>query len=356
MRPHLPGLNALRAIAALAVVAAHLEMTKRDTGRPSALDMPGSWVSDHRIGVMLFFVLSGFIITWLLVREHTATGGIDRRAFYVRRILRIWPVYYGLLLLSAWLYPFGAGWGTWLLCMAGLPNIAKALDIGWTASPQIWSIGVEEQFYLIWPWVLPYLRPRWVLPALLAFFVGWTLLPHAVDSSLVALPIDSGWRRVWYLFFYGAKFNAMALGCMAGYVFATQHVVLRWLLHPAVVVGAAVLTFGLWFSGTVLPVFHDELFALLFALVVLHAASGLYPAFLNHGPLDFLGRISYGMYMYHWIVLLAVMPALDTTLDRLHYDLLLYAGVLGATIVLAWLSYIGPERYFLRLKSRYERG
>ncbi len=331
-------------------------MTKRDRGIPSVLDHPGSWVADHRVGVMLFFVLSGFIITWLLVREQEATGGIDRPAFYMRRVLRIWPVYFLVLLVSGLLFPFTPGWDTLLLCAAGLPNIAKAFDIGWEASPQIWSIGVEEQFYLLWPWVLPALPKRWVVPSLLGFFLVWTVLPIMVDHALSDIPVDTGWRRVAYLFFYGAKFNSMALGGVLGYLFATKHPVLRWLASPVVAYGSAVLAFVPWFTGHTWPWFQDEVYSVLFAFVVLNAASGQYPRSLDHGPLDLLGRISYGFYMYHWIALLLIMSVLDHTRGMMRYDLLLYGGVFGFTILVSWLSYIGPERYFQRLRSRFERG
>ncbi|MBL7952858.1 MAG: acyltransferase [Flavobacteriales bacterium] len=353
MRPHLPGLNALRAIAAVVVVTVHVEMEKKDRGIPSALDAPERWIPDHHLGVVLFFVLSGFLITWLLTREHEATGRVGLKSFYARRILRIWPVYYFVLFVSAALFPFKATWPTVVLCVGGMPNIAKALDIGWPTSPQIWSIGVEEQFYLLWPVVFLFIPRKRLVLATLLFFVGWTLLPFLVDKCHAGQPLDEGARRAWSIFFYGAKFNSLALGCVMGYLFATAHRSLRWLSNTPVAVGSALLAFGLWFSGTILPVLHDEVFTVLFALVVLNAATGRYPTFFDRGVFDFLGRISYGIYMYHWIILLLIMPLVDRGIDRSRYDLLLGTAVLGVTILVAWSSHIGPERYFLGMKRRY---
>lgn len=355
MRHHLPGLSALRAIAALVVVTVHLEMEKKDRGIPSGLDAAVRWVPDHHLGVVLFFVLSGFLITWLLVRERERAGRIDLRAFYIRRVLRIWPLYYLVLLISWMGFPFKVGWATLLLCVTGFPNVAKALDIGWTASPQIWSIGVEEQFYFVWPWLLLLIPKRAVVPVLLLFFAGWSLLPLWVDHFHADIPVNEGARRAWRVFFYGAKFNSMAFGCVLGYAFAKGHGLLHRVSNKVVAYGSAFLAFGLWFSGTILPLFHDEIFTVLFGLIVLNAASGRYPAFIDRGALDFLGRISYGIYMYHWMVLLLMMSLLDHSTGMLRYNVLLHGSVVGLTILVAWLSFIGPERYFLRLKTRFER-
>lgn len=356
MRHHLHGLNTLRAIAALVVVTVHLEMEKSDRGIPSALDAARRWVPDHHLGVVLFFVLSGYLITFLLMKEREEQGRIDRRAFYLRRILRIWPVYYFVLLVSFLFFPFAEGADTVLLCVAGLPNIAKALDIGWPSSPQIWSIGVEEQFYLIWPWVLPWLvRGRRMVPWLIAFFVGWSLLPHVLDALTQNDPDSVRFRRFSHLFFYGAKFNSMAFGCLLGYMLATGHLWLKYLNNAVVGFASILAAFGLWFGAVYFPAFHDEIYSILFGLVILNVSGGRrFPIDLDRGPLDFLGRISYGIYMYHWLVLLVVMAALAYApgMDMARYNALLYSGVLGGTILVSWLSYIGPERYFLRMKPR----
>lgn len=355
MRQHLPGLNALRSIAALVVVTVHLEMEKSERGIPSAMDAEVRWVPDHHLGVVLFFVLSGFLITWLLVREQASRGRIDLRAFYIRRVLRIWPLYYFILLASAVLLPFAAGWDTILLCLAGAPNVAKAFGIGWPNSPHVWSIGVEEQFYFIWPWALILVPRRWILATLGVFVIGWSILPFWVDWLHIDMPPPQRPRYTWLQFFYGAKFNCMAMGCILGYLFATGNNVLRWLANDVVAYAAAAVAFGLWFTGTRFDFLHDELFSVPFALVVLNAASGRYPTMLDRGPLDFLGRISYGIYMYHWLVLLLMLAILDPEQGLVRYNILLHGSVVGLTVLIAWLSYVGPERYFRGLKRGFER-
>src|SRR5262249_39930843 len=99
---HFPGLNALRFIGALAVFLFHVEQGKQSAGFPSILDIPHLnlvWWSLGDLGVRFFFVLSGFLITFLLLREYQSTGKMGVRRFYIRRALRIWPVYFLLVFL-----------------------------------------------------------------------------------------------------------------------------------------------------------------------------------------------------------------------------------------------------------------
>lgn len=154
MKNHLKGLDTLRALAALTVVWGHIELFKKNKGLPNLLDNPIIHLPSGRMAVILFFVISGFLITYLLVKEQTNNESISFKKFYLRRILRIWPLYYTILLLSFLLFRVEYSGTTLALCFSIFPNIAHTLGVGWPSSPQIWSIGVEEQFYLFWPLLL----------------------------------------------------------------------------------------------------------------------------------------------------------------------------------------------------------
>ncbi len=346
-------IDGLRAVAVLGVLVYHYGAT---------------WLPGGFTGVDVFFVISGFLITSILRREILA-GEFSLLGFYDRRLRRIAPALFAVLLVS-----LVAGW--FLLIPGDYADMAKSaaysagglgnLYFFWNTGyfdqaadlqPMLhmWSLGVEEQFYFVWPWLLLLIPKRAVVPVLLLFFAGWSLLPLWVDHFHADIPVNEGARRAWRVFFYGAKFNSMAFGCVLGYAFAKGHGLLHRVSNKVVAYGSAFLAFGLWFSGTILPLFHDEIFTVLFGLIVLNAASGRYPAFIDRGPLDFLGRISYGIYMYHWMVLLLMMSLLDHSAGMLRYNVLLHGSVVGLTILVAWLSFIGPERYFLRLKTRFER-
>jgi len=144
MNRHFKGLNTLRAIAALVVVLGHIELVKVQQAIPYLIDQSKFDLPDGHIGVVLFFVLSGFLITYLLLKEKETTGGISFKKFYMRRILRIWPLYYLILLLSYLFFEADYPLSSILLTGSIFPNVAHSLNMVWPTSPQIWSIGVEE--------------------------------------------------------------------------------------------------------------------------------------------------------------------------------------------------------------------
>lgn len=358
MKKHINGLDTLRAVAALVVVIGHIELIKSNLGIPNLLNHAFVPLADGHIAVYLFFVLSGFLITYLLIREKEQYGKIGLRDFYMRRILRIWPVYYMVMLISYVLFDAAYSIKSTLLCLFFCPNIAAALDIGWPTSPQIWSIGVEEQFYLFWPLLLGFIPARRVVLFLLLFFFGFSLLPYGIDflnnqvwQSNVLADFSNG-------FFYNSKFGCMSIGCLFGYLYAVDHPKLSWFRNRPVAITAVAAAFGLWFMDVRFPHFTDEIFSFLFALLILNVASGkTYEPTIANRISGFLGKISYGIYMYHWIVLLLAVEIFPYRLfaGDATYNVVFYLVVLTGTIGMAWLSYHTLEAYFRKLKRKFER-
>lgn len=171
-RVYFPSLNGLRFIVAFLVIIHHIEQIKAIYG------IPNNWESGviqilGEQGVSLFFVLSGFLITYLLLEEEKQTGTIKLKDFYVRRILRIWPLYFftGFLALAVlpqipmFIMPgYGHDFiyrhlGTKIvLFLFFLPNLMPFLGGIIPYASQTWSVGTEEQFYLIWPLLLKKIR------------------------------------------------------------------------------------------------------------------------------------------------------------------------------------------------------
>jgi peptidoglycan/LPS O-acetylase OafA/YrhL len=147
-------LDSLRALASMIVVIGHIELFKKNNSIPNIVDM----VPSGHLGVILFFVLSGFLITYLIVKELESKS-FSFKKFYLRRILRIWPLYYLILIISYISFEPSISIRGLLLSLSIFPNVANAIGEGWQTSPQIWSIGVEEQFYLVWPFII-YLVPQ----------------------------------------------------------------------------------------------------------------------------------------------------------------------------------------------------
>lgn len=350
---YFPNLNALRIYAAVCVVIAHVAYTFGDMRTQSAFY---SWLDililDAQTAVSLFFVLSGFLITYLLLAERERHGTISVRQFYLRRILRIWPLYYLIVLIGFVLLPLMLGSeyalynmpaGSIILVVVMLPNLVGPLGpLG-----HLWTIGLEEQFYLAWPWAV---RRRGIL---LKVIFGVIFIKLALAPILYAINNDA-----MLIMFLGARFECMALGGLAAWLYHRRHPLLRRLYSLPVVL---VVTAGVVYLVLVdVPVtaLGNALIGLLFALLVLNLATHPQLRIRLQGPVwDTLGNLSYGIYMFHYPLLylvLYVMRALglpegDST------NLLLYVLTLGGTFVLAALSYRFFESPFLVLKSRLAR-
>jgi peptidoglycan/LPS O-acetylase OafA/YrhL len=394
-----PGLNLVRAYAALAVIVWHEHQFHVLYHIPIA-DRFFAFL-DHIFirgddGVILFFVLSGFLITYLLLAEHQRTGTIAVGKFYVRRILRIWPLYYLLVLLGFLIIPLCLEWkhyrfsyhdesfGPILISYLLLvPNVAFAL---WTPAipiAHLWSIGVEEQFYLIWPALMKGLA-RWALLLILAV-IGIKVALMAAEIHYREATFN--WRRgVWtpaihrfFLINNNLRLDCMAMGGLAAYIgFHARGAFRQFIYHPLM----ALLSLGIfgWIAyhgyRPINPYGGIGIVAL-YAAVILCAAGnpGLSPKWIPRS-LDYLGRISYGIYMYHVPVIFCLVVTLQKNHVTWHTgdtitqgkrgliyklpaeasvwrNLALLAIVLSLTIAVATISFYGFEKRFLRAKRRF---
>jgi len=164
---YFPGLNGIRFFAATIVAVSHVELLKQYHGLPNAYDTPAVYELG-RLAVTLFFVLSGYLITFLLLKEKELTKTIAVGAFYMRRVLRIWPLYFLLVALAFFVFPrigvmqispltgqlAGNASFTLPMFLLFLPQLALSMFAPVPFAEPAWSIGVEEQFYLLWPLLL----------------------------------------------------------------------------------------------------------------------------------------------------------------------------------------------------------
>lgn len=355
---HYPGLNELRALAALSVIPGHVEQMKQLFGHPWSMwfPIPGFF------GVNLFFALSGFLITSLLMEEKSRSGSVGLKRFYFKRMLRIWPLYFFVVGLSVFvlnripalqmpqlstaLYD-NLTLGSSVLLLFILPQYLSFIV---PYASQIWSVGVEEQFYLVQPFAIKVVGRVSVLMGVMLGFVflreiilgvGWFL------HTPVSVVVQYQTQRLAYI----------AIGCLGA--MACRHYpefIRRALFHPLSQALAlmAVPAFVIAIQVTGNPLVVDPRFhSVAFTVIIVNAA--LNPAgfcTLNNRVLDYLGRISYGIYMYHLICIGLAFFILKGVADGWRYNILLYILTFALTLSVAAFSFKTFEGYFLKLKDR----
>jgi peptidoglycan/LPS O-acetylase OafA/YrhL len=237
-----------------------------------------------------------------------------------------------------------------LLFLLILPNVAGTLYPPVLYLSHSWSIGTEEQFYIVWPVLMRWFRRR-RLQLFAAVFLGYLLVNYALlawarATGSPAAVLSYGF---WGLF----NINCMALGAMAAYwAFVDSRRILRVLRHRATELGASATAVVLMAIGVHFPHLHNELYAVLFAVVILNAATNPRTLWRLENPvLDYLGKISYGLYMYHPLAIVIVIRSAQHW--GLESRIVSLGGAVLLTTAMASASYELFERRFLKLKARF---
>jgi peptidoglycan/LPS O-acetylase OafA/YrhL len=341
-KSYFPALDGLRCIAISAVVFHH--------STPSQL--PG-WAGRGHLGVQLFFCISGFLITTLLLRERRSSGSISLKRFWIRRSLRIFPLYYAVLGLFTLGTALAAASPARSQFFGNLPFFASYSGNFWVnygvAHPVIfgfsWSLATEEQFYVLWPPLLKAIRR--VPLALLALISLLALDQFAERGGLsFALSRHGAAERVVTSFS-----GSVALGALLALVLDAPwgRSLANLLGHRAALPLLACLAFGLVLRPVEPFLCFELTLASLVAAAALRENRSRYEL-LSSAPLTFVGRASYGMYLFH-------VPVLGG-LRRVSPDIFgpsgtLFAVAFALTLALASVSHRFFELPFLRLRSRF---
>src|ERR1700743_2105094 len=181
-----PNLNGVRAIAAFMVVAAHIELHKTNFNLDK-LVFPGL-LAMGSVGVSIFFSLSGFLITYLLLEEKKNFVKVNFKDFYIRRMLRIWPLYFLVIIFGFFIYPGIVSAKPLWLSVFFLPNIAFSLNLLPAIFDPIWSVGIEEQFYIFHPHFFRIKKNQYILYALILFiflfYAAYLFTKHLHSQNL----------------------------------------------------------------------------------------------------------------------------------------------------------------------------
>lgn len=359
----LPALDGIRGVAVLMILVFHFWQSLYRLPAAASLQSHLRFLASGQTGVDLFFVLSGFLITGILLNAKGTPHFL--RNFYVRRALRILPLYY--LVVCGY---FVAGWihfGFHETLSKEWWYIPYLQNVGMTFWPHqvgepghFWSLGVEEHFYLFWPWLVLVCDER-RLPRVLLVIIA-----AAMAFRLLLIPFVGADNIFWFSL---CRMDALALGALLAVVVRRSelseaaHQACRWTL---MILGPALLVLYPFTSGKGLFVMQGVKYMLVAvaftALLGTTIGPGRWPwleRFFGARILRWCGKYSYAMYVFHPMIYYQITGLLrpNVRLAATHPDLYLgceFPLLLGLVFLLSWASWQLFEKHFLKLKSHFE--
>jgi peptidoglycan/LPS O-acetylase OafA/YrhL len=349
---HFRGLNGIRAFAAVAVLISHVMGDLSHFG----LNYLGKSLNLASYGVTMFFTLSGFLITYLLLKEKEKTEKqlINIKHFYIRRVLRIWPLYFIYLLVVLIVYSFFSIYYDksqlfyYVFLLANVPLILKQTlpYLG-----HLWSIAVEEQFYLFWPWFAKVRKEKLLKYSILLlitllimkysfFFINYK---YAISIPLTTITVT--------------RFYCMIIGCIAailyykkskivGYLSSLYFSIFSW----AILFLALINKFQI--SSSLID--HEIISIITVGIILTQIERKNYLIDLDSKLFNFIGKISYGIYIYHPLVIFIYVKSLGNFIEDIWYNyLIVFTLILGTTIVISYISYNFFEKKFIKMKDKY---
>jgi len=348
-RIHFDGLNSLRFIAAFAVLIFHSsQWYHHDFNTPFKM-----FLHNLPIAVDFFFMLSGFLIIYLLIVEKTKTSTISLKNFYIRRFLRIFPLYY-LIILIAYLFLQTdhdiVAWDKFMYFWGNFWMIGKN---AWTLSAlnPLWSISIEEHFYLVIPFLIM------ITPLKYLKYILWTIVAGSFAFRIYAtMHIPDNWMTIYMHTF--SQMDLLAIGgLLAIYHY---HKPIKFNLSMGfylLLVFAFVILMSLVDSKDYSNVYFASIKKYVFSIPLLFIFIGFVfnenPAFdkLKHQKwLSYFGKISYGIYLYNAFII-DLLERNDWLRD--HYAIRLFLDI-GITLAAASISYEIFEKQFLKLKHKFQ--
>jgi peptidoglycan/LPS O-acetylase OafA/YrhL len=343
----IPSLDGLRAVAVLLVIFNHLGVPLAPEGR----------------GVLTFFVLSGFLITWTLLRESDRCGDVSIRDFYVRRGLRIFPAFYVLWALHftiTWLMQgklSDSAWADYATAFFYVRNYRRAMSVhphqyfGHT-----WALSIEEQFYFIWPWLLRFFQKdlRRLTHILVAIIIG-------ADIYRITLFFKFHVSSEWLKFTFDSRVDHLLVGCLIAILLKRGVMQEFWALMTSRI-WISLLIFGLIVASIALDERHGLAYkfgvgfvidpiltAVLMVQVIVFANTWAW-GWLNWRITRFVGRISYSMFLYQ-----AVTNYWATHLFKDRSRFVVVAVAVSLALLVGSISYYAIELKFLQLKTKFVR-
>jgi peptidoglycan/LPS O-acetylase OafA/YrhL len=359
----IPSLYGLRGVAALAVVFFHYLL---DTWKWMRL-FPGPYA------VTLFFELSGLLITWLLLQEINEFGRLDKKQFYLRRALRLFPVFYVVWGLCRLAGPFAGSWATFFY----MGDYYHALTQHYNILTVAWSLGVEEKFYLLWPFLLASVERTRLIKILFAVLIF---------EPLYRFVLSALGHEAYTWFAFDTRLDAIVLGCLIALFaergriaqdrvaqdrvaqdrvvhdggakdgialrwVAPRWVAPRWIGHSLTSICALLCIF----------VFQNLTTLVTYLLAVILISAVARPSVILNNPVArYLGAISYSLYLCHSYARDILWPRIfgDVRFHNLaltNNPALTFVSQLALALLLASLLHFAVERPFLKLKNSFHK-
>lgn len=341
----IPSLDGLRAVAVFLVIANHLHVPYAPDGR----------------GVLTFFVLSGFLITWMLLSESEKYGEVSVRNFYVRRVLRIFPAFYVYLILSVLTRCFALGWPTRSLIFDYLSSFFYINNYRFAMTPYMehtgwhtWALSIEEQFYLLWPCVFVAFRKD--LRQLTRILIGIVLF---VDLYRILLFFGFHVHRSWLAYSFDCRADHLLIGCLLAVLvkrgvlnrvwnFLTAHAWLSLVSLGLMIASIAADFHFHWGYRFSIGFVVDPLLTAILLLQVIAMAHTRLWGWLNWSVIRFIGQVSYGTFLYQMFANRLFVGIFGQRSLWLHVP-----GVALLAVLFGTCSFYLVETRFLRLKSKF---
>ena len=369
-RVYFPGLNGIRALAALSVLFAHIDEYKSRLNLAYPPFLPKILLNGIN-AVTMFFVLSGFLITYLLLTEIKKTETVSVRKFYARRILRIWPVYYLLIFLGLTVFPLIVQAFQYkgdfapvplepihiLLYVFMLPNAVGFFRGTWPVFLQLWTIGIEEQFYLLWP-ALSKIFAKRMLPLIIGIIVVKILL----NNYQLQIVVDNNYShtyRDFIAFLNNLRFENMAIGALGAYILFHKSWLLNIIFHPIVEkLTLAFMVYNVLFLNPSDYPSENLMYCIPYIIFILNVSSNPKSIVkLENRFWNWLGTLSYGIYMYHLLITYVVLLVFNyikvNRWNNIVFNIVIYVLIVGLTLAVAEASHRWFEAPFLRRKHRF---
>lgn len=351
------GINGLRAIAAVSVLFAHITSSLKEFGLNNYIfgQYPDGSPKSTLLagfGVSIFFSISGFLITFLLLQEKL-NGTISIRKFYIRRVLRIWPLYFIYLficLIIILIFKFEFELSSLLFYTFMSANIPFIFGNAIQFAHHYWSLGVEEQFYLFWPHFVNKFKKILTVSTLLCI----TLIVFKLSFYWVSKTNPS--LNKIYTFIHATRFQCMLIGGIGAILYFQKNALFLKLVNTKLlqlVSWGAIFLMGIN-KFHLISVLDNEIVSIITLFLIIGQIEIKNRIVnLENKFFDFLGKISFGIYIIHPLLIFFLSKQIKVEAPTIYSYFFVFTSIILSTILFAWISYKYIEQPILKYKAKF---